>query len=97
MPIPAKLKFNGTKLRQLRRAHFITKKGMTAEDLAKAIGRNRTAIMRWERGETSPGSTDALAISQYFGIPVEDLFYDPEAEPSANKLKKKTKKETKSS
>ena len=97
MPKPGKRKFNGTKLRQLRRTHTITKRGMTADELAERIGCNRQAIMRWERGETSPKGESVQAISEFFGVPMESLFYDPETEADTQKLKKKPKKETKKS
>lgn len=69
-----KRKFSGPALRRLRR-----KKRVTLLDLAKILQRDRSAISRWEQGETIPNAEDVWALCQIFKVPIKTLFTDPEA------------------
>lgn len=49
-------------------------RNLLQEDLAAAIGSCGRTIGRIERGERNASLELALRISQYLGIPVEELF-----------------------
>ncbi|GFH39819.1 S24 family peptidase [Lactococcus insecticola] len=60
-----------TKLKQLRK-----EKGLTMEELANKIGRTKSTISRWEKGERSPKMFEMVKLEQIFGIPAEEIMYD---------------------
>lgn len=49
-------------------------KGVTQEDLAKAVGVSRQTIIAIEKGNYTPSVYLALKIAYYFKKPVEELF-----------------------
>lgn len=49
-------------------------RGMTQEDLAKALGVSRQTIIAIERGNYTPSVYLALKIAKYFKKSVENLF-----------------------
>ena len=49
-------------------------KGMSQQDLATAIGVSRKTISTVETGRFTPSVVIALALAEYFDIPVESLF-----------------------
>ena len=49
-------------------------KGVTQEELAKAVGVSRQTIIAIEKGNYTPSVCLALKISKYFKQPVEKLF-----------------------
>lgn len=50
------------------------KKGITQEELAKAIGVTRQTIIAIEKGNYTPSVLLALKIAQYFNKSVESIF-----------------------
>lgn len=53
---------------------YRTKKKVTQEELAKAVGVTRQTIISIEKGNYTPSVLLALKISQFFKTSVEKLF-----------------------
>ena len=51
-----------------------TGREVTQEGLAKAVGVSRQTVIAIERGNYVPSVALALKISQYFALPVEQIF-----------------------
>lgn len=51
-----------------------TKKDITQEDLAAAVGVSRQTIIAIEKGNYTPSLELAFQLSKYFGISIEKLF-----------------------
>ncbi len=49
-------------------------RGMSRQDLAKALGINYQTIGYLERGEYNPSLELAFRISEFFGLPIEAIF-----------------------
>lgn len=49
-------------------------RGLTQEGLAAALGVSRQAVSKWERAEASPDTDNLLALSQLYGISLDDLL-----------------------
>ena len=62
------MKFN-EKLQELRK-----QKGITQEELAKALFVSRTAISKWESGRGYPGIDSLKTIACFFKVTVDDLL-----------------------
>lgn len=60
----------GNNLRFLRRKHDLTQ-----EELGSALGVTRHTIMALESRRYEPSIALALAIAQFFKIPVEGIFF----------------------
>ncbi|MGE5380604.1 MAG: helix-turn-helix transcriptional regulator [Methylocystaceae bacterium] len=60
----------GNNLRQLRR-----NRELTQEELGNHLGVTRHTIMALESRRYEPSIALALAIAQYFKVPVEEIFY----------------------
>ena len=63
------------RLEELRRA-----RGLRQEELAAALEVSRQTIGSLENGRYNPSILLALRIARYFGLRVEDIFIDEEAE-----------------
>jgi len=50
-------------------------RNLSQEDLARLVGVTRQTISSIETGQYCPSTLLALTLSQYFGKPVEDLFF----------------------
>ncbi len=50
------------------------KRGMTQEELARALGVTRQTIIAIEKGKYDPSLKLALKIARFFGVRVEDVF-----------------------
>lgn len=61
------MKFN-EKLQVLRK-----NKGMSQEALAEKFGVTRQAVSRWENGQVYPETEKIVAMSEFFGISLDDL------------------------
>ena len=46
--------------------------GLTQEELAKAVGRNRTTIVAWEQGKSAPNANDIAVIEKVLKIKWSD-------------------------
>ena len=62
------MEFN-KKLQELRK-----QKGITQEELAKALYVSRTAISKWESGRGYPNIDSLKAIADFFGLTVDQLL-----------------------
>ncbi len=51
-----------------------TKRGVTQESLANAIGVSRQTIIAIEKGKYTPSVALALRLAHHFDLRVEDLF-----------------------
>lgn len=49
-------------------AHLLTKRGITAAELAEAAGLHRATIFRWLRAERDPSLADLDAVAQALGF-----------------------------
>ncbi len=50
------------------------KKGMSQEDLAKALSVSRQTISSLENGRYNPSILLAFKIAKYFSMPIEEIF-----------------------
>lgn len=57
------------KLQELRK-----QKGITQEELAKALYVSRTAISKWESGRGYPSIDSLKAIAKFFSVSIDDLL-----------------------
>ena len=70
-------------------------KGLTQDELAKAIGVSRQAVYKWESGASYPEAPKLLEIKALFGISLDDLFDDSfEVAAPEKKRKPREKKDT---
>ncbi len=60
----------GNKLRFIRRMHDLTQ-----EELGNALGVTRHTIMALESRKYEPSIALALAIAEFFKVPVEEIFF----------------------
>ena len=56
-------------LRKLRE-----ERGLTQEELAKALGVTRQTIIAIEKGKYDPSLRLAFKIARFFGVKIEDIF-----------------------
>ena len=57
------------RLRELREA-----RGLTQEELARALGVTRQTIIAIEKGKYDPSLRLAFKIARFFGVKIEDIF-----------------------
>jgi putative transcriptional regulator len=57
------------RLRELREG-----RGLTQEELAKALGVTRQTIIAIEKGKYDPSLRLAFKIARFFGVKIEDIF-----------------------
>lgn len=62
----------GQKLRELRGVF------RTQEEVAKAIGIERSVLSRYENGDQIPSDKVKLALAEYYGVSVGALFFGEE-------------------
>jgi putative transcriptional regulator len=53
---------------------YRTKKGLTQEELAEAVGVTRQTVIALEKGNYTPSVALALKLAKVFKASVEDLF-----------------------
>ena len=54
------------RLKELRK-----EKGLSQDDLAKAVGLTHTAIGLWEQGKRVPNLDSVIALSNFFGVSLD--------------------------
>lgn len=59
----------GAKIKELRK-----EKGITQEQLAKALNVTRSAVALWEVDNTDPDIKNIIAIAKFFGVTTDCLF-----------------------
>ena len=47
--------------------------GLSQEELAERIGVSRQAVSKWERGEASPDTDNLIALSEVYGVTLDEL------------------------
>ncbi len=49
--------------------------GKTQDEVAKDIGITKSSWAMYERGERTPRDEIKIRISEYFGVPVQNIFF----------------------
>ncbi|MBZ2174299.1 helix-turn-helix domain-containing protein [Schnuerera sp. xch1] len=63
-------------LKKLRKSHRYTQ-----EQIADKIGVSRQAVAKWENGETIPDINNCIALSELYGVTLDDLVnYNEESD-----------------
>ena len=60
----------GKKIKEMR-----IQRGLTAEELATAIGTSCSAVNMYECGQRIPRDEIKIRIAEFFAAPVESIFY----------------------
>ena len=60
----------GSRLRKIR-----AERGETTEDVARSIGVTGSAITMYETGQRVPRDEIKIKIAEYFGVPIESIFF----------------------
>lgn len=76
----------GTRLARLRK-----EKGMTQGELAEKLNLSPQAISKWENDQSSPDIQSLLALSEIFGISVDELLGKQKEETTRFEQRKKKK------
>ena len=50
------------------------KANLSQEELAEKIGVSRQAVSKWERGEASPDTDNLIALSEVYGVTLDELI-----------------------
>lgn len=61
-------------------------RGLSRQDLAKALGINYQTVGYLERGEYNPSLELAFRISDFFGLPIEAIFSRKPFKPLTEEL-----------
>ncbi len=56
------------------------KNGFSQEELAEKLGISRQAVSKWERAEASPDTDNLIRLAKLYGISLDELLLDGEAE-----------------
>lgn len=59
----------GRRLRELRGSR-------DAQEVANTLGISTSALFMYERGERIPRDQIKVKIAQYYGLPVQEIFFD---------------------
>jgi transcriptional regulator with XRE-family HTH domain len=49
--------------------------GLTMEEACKALKVSKSTIMNWEKGYTIPDADKAIALSELYKIPLENIIF----------------------
>ena len=71
------MEFNN-KLYELRK-----QKGFSQEELANRLNVSRQTVSKWEVGDSTPDMEKLIAISDLFGISLDELVLDKAPEPAS--------------
>jgi transcriptional regulator with XRE-family HTH domain len=74
----------GEKIRELRTSH--RGRGMSQEELSKAVGTTANTISRWETAAYKPSVEDLENLSRFFGVPISVFFRNIEPASKAQAL-----------
>jgi len=69
----------GDKIRELRTS--LKGKGISQEDLARAMKTKANTISRWETATYKPSVSDLEKLARFFGVPVTAFF--PQVQPAS--------------
>lgn len=48
--------------------------GMTQDEAAKALGIDRTTLIKWENGKVIPRTIQLIALANIYNIPIDNIF-----------------------
>ena len=48
--------------------------GMTQDEAAKALGKDRTTLIKWENGKVIPRTIQLIALANIYNIPIDNIF-----------------------
>ncbi len=57
-----------------RLLEYRKKVGLSQEELAEKIGVSRQAVSKWERAEASPDTDNLIALSEVYGVSLDELI-----------------------
>lgn len=57
-----------------RLAELRREKGYSQEELAEIIGLSRQAVSKWERAESSPDTSNLVALAKLYGVTLDELL-----------------------
>ena len=75
-----------------RLAKYRKKANMSQEELADKLNVSRQAVSKWERGESSPGTDNLIALASLYNITLDDLL-NKDPDETFNSKKEETKEE----
>ncbi len=75
------MEFNN-KLYELRK-----QKGFSQEELANRLNVSRQTVSKWEVGDSTPDMEKLIAISDLFGVSLDELVLDKAPEPAPQSVK----------
>lgn len=78
----------GEKIRELRTT--LKGKGISQEDLARAMKTTANTVSRWETAIYKPSISDLEQLARFFGVPVTIFFPEPQPTPRMNALLRAT-------
>ncbi len=76
---PDSYKQIGEKIRELRTT--LEGKGISQEDLARALKTTANTVSRWETATYKPSISDLETLARFFGVPVTVFF--PQLQPTS--------------
>lgn len=53
-------------------------RNVTQQEMAEVIGIERTSLSKIETGEFSPSAETMRKVSDYFNLPLGDIFFNPD-------------------
>ena len=53
-----------------------TESNLTQDDIAKCLGRDRSAYAFWETGKTSPSPKQLVTLSKIFNVSIDEIVLD---------------------
>lgn len=56
---------------------LMRERGISPSDVSRATGINKSTLSAWKNGSYLPKADKLYAIAQYFGVPMEVFFEDP--------------------
>jgi transcriptional regulator with XRE-family HTH domain len=74
----------GGKIRELRTT--LKGKGISQEDLARAVKTTANTVSRWETATYKPSIADLEVLARFFGVPIAVFFPEAQAASRANAL-----------
>ena len=78
----------GEKIRELRTT--LKGKGISQEDLARAMKTTANTVSRWETATYKPSISDLEQLARFFGVPVTIFFPEPQPARRMNALLRAT-------
>ena len=49
--------------------------GLTMEDVCKSLRVSKATVLNWEKGYTMPSAEKAIAMSELYKIPLENIIF----------------------